>query len=65
MALNGNTRYVSDNDHERVVRFDLPSGKPTGYWQTESKAAGIALDSSGAVYVVDVTGTLTKYSPRA
>jgi len=63
LARLGNTLYVADDDHFRVVRFDLATEKPTGYWSTGSSAAvGLAVDPSGNVYQLGETGVLTKYA---
>jgi hypothetical protein len=62
LALDGNTLYVADQDNLRVVRFDLPSGKPTGYWPTNLTAVGLATDAAGNVYMIDESGVLTKYA---
>jgi DNA-binding beta-propeller fold protein YncE len=62
MALSGNTLYVSDTDHSRIVRFDLATGRPTGYWPTDNiQPVSLALDGAGDLYVVNELGTLTKY----
>lgn len=64
MALSGNALYVADTDHSRIVRFDLATGRPTGYWATQGAArpVSLALDAAGsALYVVNELGTLTKY----
>lgn len=61
MAITGNTLYVSDQDHFRVVRFNLATGEPTGYWPTGmATAVGLKVDSSGNLYEIDEKGLLTK-----
>lgn len=65
LALSGTTLYVADCDHARIVAFDLPSGKPTGYWSTPPHPYGVEVDASGAVCVLTGDGKLTKYDlPR-
>jgi hypothetical protein len=40
----------------------LATGKPTGYWPTDGgQPIGMAVDATGAVYVIAETGLLTKY----
>ena len=63
LALLVNTLYVADQDHFRVVRFDLSTGKPTGYWPTgTTQTVGLAADKSGDVYAIDEKGVLAKYA---
>ena len=61
MAVAGNTLYVCDTFHNRIVRFDLTSEKPTGYWTLSDQPVSIAFDPSGAVYVITQAGLLTRY----
>jgi DNA-binding beta-propeller fold protein YncE len=62
LALDGNTLYVADQDHLRVVRFDLATGKPTGYWLVAGTPVGLATDAAGGVYMIDDSGLLTRYA---
>src|SRR5205823_442589 len=61
MAISGNTLYVVDTDHARIVRFDLGTGQPTGYWPSDFEPVSVAVDATGAVYVINELGTVTKY----
>ncbi len=61
LALLGNTLYVSDQDHFRIVRFNLATGQPTGYWSTGTETeVGLAVDSNGSLYEVSEKGLLKK-----
>ncbi len=61
MALFGNTLYVTDQDHFRIVRFNLATGKPTGYWPTGTETeVGVAVDGSGNLYEISEKGLLRK-----
>jgi sugar lactone lactonase YvrE len=64
MAVSGSTLYVCDSDHRRIVRFDLGTGKPTGWWPVTTTRIpdAIAVDAAGAVYVITDDGLLTKYA---
>jgi DNA-binding beta-propeller fold protein YncE len=61
LALAGSVLYVADSEHDRVVRFDLASGKPTGYWAAGKFPQGLAVDGAGAVYAITDSGLLSKY----
>lgn len=62
MAVSGDTLYVADTDHSRIVRLDLGTGRPTGYWPTDQlQPVSLALDWAGDLYAVNEIGTLTKY----
>jgi len=62
LALDGSKLYVADGDHDRIVRFDLGSGEPTGYWPVSGSPDSLRLDPSGtSLYVVTDHGVLTKY----
>jgi hypothetical protein len=61
LAVTGNTLYVADDDHFRVVRFNLATGRPTGYWSTGTATeVGLAIDSTGSLYELSSTGLLMK-----
>jgi len=62
LAVAGNTLYVADQDHLRVVRFDLETGRPTGYWPVAVTPVGLATDAAGGLYMIDETGMLTRYA---
>ena len=61
LALAGNTLYVADTDHARIVEFDVASGRAIGYWPTDQDTYSVAVDAAGAVYAVNTAGNLTKY----
>jgi DNA-binding beta-propeller fold protein YncE len=61
MAVAGDTLYVADLNHSRVVTFDLATGKPIGYWPVDRQPGAVALDGGGNAYVLSDDGLLTKY----
>lgn len=61
LGLDGAALFVSDTTHERIVRFDIASGQPTGYWSLDTPPVWVTADGAGNVYVADVIGGLTKY----
>jgi DNA-binding beta-propeller fold protein YncE len=64
LALHGNALYVVDQNHSRIVRFDVASGAATGFFPTVAgQPTAVAVDAAGSIYVASNEGTLTKYLP--
>jgi DNA-binding beta-propeller fold protein YncE len=59
LVVVGSNVYVCDDRNGRIVRFDLATGRPTGYIAVPDPN-GIAADNAGNLYVIDGQENLTK-----